>query len=171
MTHCNHPNDLGLEAESAYAFSPELCQRQKAQAEPDGGRLEACPTFMGIMRAKIGTVIILLLSAAPAWCQADTSLAAHGSAYYLLKALLSLLIVIVLILLTYYALKKLSWPAPGALTEGPLELLQVLPVEPGRRIYLIGLKGRAYVIAWSQESVALIGELERSEVDEQLPEG
>ncbi len=123
------------------------------------------------MRPKTHTVIILLLSAAPAWCQVDTPLSAHEPTYHLLRALASLLIVIVLILLTYYALKKLSWPAPGALTEGPLELLQVLPVGPGRRIYLIGLKGRAYVIAWSQESVALIGELERSEVDEQLPDG
>jgi|GEM_PF-7051017 len=123
------------------------------------------------MRARIGAAFVLLLRAVPGWCQADTSLAAHGSAYYLLKALASLVIVIALILLTYYALKKLSWPAPRALSEGPLELLQVLPVEPGRRLYLIGLKGRVYLIAWSQESVALLGEMERSESDEQLAEG
>jgi len=92
-------------------------------------------------------------------------LASHGPTYYLLKALLSLLIVVALIMLTYYALKKVSWPQAGVLKDGPLELLQVLPVDVGRRIYLVGLKDRAYIIAWSQDSVALVGELARSEIE------
>ncbi len=108
---------------------------------------------------------LAMLSAAPGWCEQTTPLPPQSSGYYLLKAVASLLIVIVLILLTYYALRKLSWPQPRALTSGPVELIQVLPVEPGRRIYLIGIKDRAYIVAWSQDAVALIGEVERAEVD------
>jgi len=111
---------------------------------------------------------LAVLSAAPGWCQQTTPLPPQSTGYYLLKAVASLLVVIALILLTYYALKKLSWPQPRVLTSGPMEVLQVLPVEPGRRIYLIGIKDRAYIVAWSQEAVALIGEMERSEVDDTL---
>ena len=114
----------------------------------------------------IVAVGLFVLAAAPGWCEQATPLPPHSTSYYLLRAVASLIIVIALILLTYYALKKLSWPQPRALTGGPVELLQVLPVEAGRRIYLIGIKERVWIIAWSQDAVALIGEMERAEVDE-----
>jgi flagellar biogenesis protein FliO len=124
------------------------------------------------MRAeRVLMVVVAVMSAVPGWCQQmPAPLPPPSTGHYLLKAIGSLLIVVALILLTYYALRKLSWPQPGTLTSGPVELLQVLPVEPGRRIYVIGIRDRAYIVAWSQDAVALIGEVERAEVDETLSE-
>lgn len=118
------------------------------------------------MRNSAAVCAVALLCAGPAWCQDAGQLPAHGPLYYLLRALLSLLVVIALILLSYYALQKLRLPQAGAHTEGPLELLQVVPVSAGRVIYLVALGTRAYIIAWSQEGCTLIGDVDRAEIED-----
>jgi flagellar biogenesis protein FliO len=120
------------------------------------------------MRNSIGRfiawAIALVAPITPAWCENAEQLSIHGPVYYLLRAIGSLMVVVALILLTYYALQKLRLPSSAAHVEGPMKLLQVLPLSAGRFVYLVALGSRVYVIAWSQEGCTLIGQVDRTEM-------
>ena len=109
---------------------------------------------------------LALLTTAPAWCEHSGQLPAHGQLYYLIRAIASLIVVIALILLTYYVLQRLRLPSTVAHGDGPLELLQVLPLSAGRFVYLVALGSHVYIIAWSQEGCTLIGRVRRTEMDD-----
>ncbi len=83
----------------------------------------------------------------------------------LLRALASLAVVIALILLSYYALKRFSWPPVSGLSEGPMRLVQVLSVEPGRRLCLVQVANRAFLLAWTSETATVVAEIDPAEID------
>ena len=114
--------------------------------------------------------IVGLASAMAAGAQAQvgepaSTISAPGSeVYYLLRALGSLAIVIGLILLTYYVLRRYSWGRPALSEPGPMRIIQTLSVEPGRRLHLLQVGSRAFVVAWTAESATLIGELDLADL-------
>lgn len=116
-------------------------------------------------------VCVALLALAPigsAWAQEAVSgpdqWSAGSVALKLLQALASLAIVIALILLSYYALRRFSWPPPSGPSQGPMRVIQVLNVEPGRRLYLVEVGPKAYLLAWTAESATFIAEVDPADV-------
>lgn len=89
---------------------------------------------------------------------------AGSVALKLIQALASLAIVIALILLSYYALRRFSWPAPSGPVDGPMRVIQVLTVEPGRRLYLVRVGSRAYLLAWTAEAATFVAEVDPADI-------
>ncbi len=113
-------------------------------------------------------MVLMALGQGAAWAQTGPSGADQWSAgsvaLKLLQALASLAIVIALILLSYYALRRFSWPAPSGPVEGPMRVIQVLTVEPGRRLYLVEVGSKAYLLAWTAEAATFVAEVDPGDI-------
>ncbi len=123
---------------------------------------------MRIVASTIGLIIISVASCMAAGCEGQ-ELSAHGPGYYLLRALGSLVVVIGLIVTTYLLLRRFSGhevPRVGSATCGPVEVLQILPVDAGRRVYLLAVADKAYIVAWSGDTATLLGTMERSSLSD-----
>ncbi|MFO7948566.1 MAG: flagellar biosynthetic protein FliO [Armatimonadota bacterium] len=119
---------------------------------------------MKTMGRGIAVAVTAALPAA-AWCQDDSAILTGDPWYHLLQALLYLLVVIGLIVLTWYVLKRVSLPGQNTLEEGPVEVLQAKSLGQGRTLYLITAGKRVFLVAWSQETATLIGEIERAALE------
>jgi len=112
--------------------------------------------------------VLVAFGQGAAWAQPGPTGADQWSAgsvaLKLLQALASLAIVIALILLSYYALRRFSWPAPSGPVEGPMRVIQVLTVEPGRRLYLVQVGSRAYLLAWTAEAATFVAEVDPADI-------
>ncbi len=102
---------------------------------------------------------------AAAWCEDGSNILTGDPWYHLLQALLYLIVVIGLILLTWYVLKRVTLPGRSGPEEGPVKVIQTVSLGQGRTLYLIMVGERVFLVAWSQETPTLIGEIERSAVD------
>ena len=62
-------------------------------------------------------------------------------------------------------LKRVSLPGRSSAEEGPVDVIQTVSLGQGRTLYLIMVGERVFLVAWSQETPTLIGEIERSAVE------
>ncbi|HCU36806.1 MAG TPA: hypothetical protein DGT21_15555 [Armatimonadetes bacterium] len=127
-----------------------------------GDRRPVCSIIMCV------AILVALGQSGAAWAQpgaAGPDQWSPGSvALKLLQAFASLAIVIALILLSYYALRRFSWPASSGPVEGPMHVIQALTVEPGRRLYLVKVGSKAYLLAWSAEAATFVAEVDPADI-------
>ncbi|MFP3902687.1 MAG: flagellar biosynthetic protein FliO [Armatimonadota bacterium] len=123
------------------------------------------------MKTIVRPLVVAASAALPvvAWCQDASNVVTGDPWYHFLQALLYLLVVIGLILLTWYVLKRVSLPGRSAPEEGPVDVIQTVSLGQGRTLYLVMVGQRIFLVAWSQETPTLIGEIERSAVE--IPAG
>ena len=83
-------------------------------------------------------------------------LPAYEPGAYLLQALLSLAVVVGLIYGAYYLLRRLQGPALRLTSEGPMKVLQSVPLAGGSYLHLVQVKGRRLLVACGPQGVTLL---------------
>lgn len=75
---------------------------------------------------------------------------------YLLQALISLVVVVALIYGAYYLLRRLQGPALRLTGEGPMKVLQSVPLAGGNVLHLVQVEGQTLLVASGPQGVTLL---------------
>lgn len=107
------------------------------------------------MRWFLAASVTLVAGMAHAQQQAPP-LPAYEPGPYLLQALVSLVVVIGLIYGAYYLLRRLQGPALRLTDEGPVKVLQSVPLAGGSYLHLVQVKGRSLLVASGPQGITLL---------------
>lgn len=88
--------------------------------------------------------------------QQPPALPAYEPGPYLLQALVSLAVVVGLIYGAYYLLRRLQGPALRLTGEGPMQVVQSVPLAGGNVLHLVQVEGRTLLVASGPQGVTLV---------------
>lgn len=107
---------------------------------------------------------VLIILVVPLWAQTAEAPATPllDPTRALIQALLSLCFVVALIYAAYYLLRRVQAPWLKPITEGPIQILQTVPLAGGNVLYVIEESGRLLMLTSGASGVTIIGEAQSS---------